>query len=216
MGTYDYLIFGSGGFGREVAWLVQESLGPNAVIAFLVDGDVEATAEINGHRVLNVDSIELRENSPVVVAIGSPASRREIANRLFHRGARFGSVIDRGARMSSTVEFGEGSVVCAGTVATVNIKTGSHVHINLNCTVGHDVRIGDFVTLSPGVHVSGNVVIEDDVFIGTGACIINGKPGKPLRIGSGATIGAGAVVIRDVPCNALVTGVPATEKVRSA
>ncbi len=96
------------------------------------------------------------------------------------------------------VEIGDGVVVCAGTILTVNILVEAHAQINLDCTVGHDAVIGAYSTLSPGVHISGNVTLEPYTFIGTGAVTVNGVAGHPLTIGSGAVIGAGAVVTRDI------------------
>ena len=65
------------------------------------------------------------------------------------------------------------------------------------------------MTLAPRVCINGNTVIEDDVYIGTGAILKQGTPEKPLRIGKGAVIGMGAVVTKDVPPGAVVVGNPA-------
>ena len=70
--------------------------------------------------------------------------------------------------------------------------------------VSHDCVIGDYVSVSPGALINGNVTVEDDVFVGTGAIILPGR-----HIGRGATIGAGAVVTKDVPPGATAVGVPA-------
>lgn len=114
--------------------------------------------------------------------------------------------------MSARVELGDGVVVCAGSVVTTNVSLGNHVHVNVSCTISHDVSIGDYTTLSPGVHVSGHVEIAEDVFVGTGANIINGSATTPLVIGKGAVIAAGACVTRPVEPGALVAGVPAVRK----
>jgi acetyltransferase-like isoleucine patch superfamily enzyme len=87
-----------------------------------------------------------------------------------------------------------------------------HVHINIGCTVSHDSRIDDFATLSPGSHISGHVHVGPDVFIGTGACIINGSEDEPLTIGAGAVVAAGACVTRPVEAGTMVAGVPAVTK----
>jgi acetyltransferase-like isoleucine patch superfamily enzyme len=102
------------------------------------------------------------------------------------------------------VVLGVGVVLAAGSVLTTNIHVGDHAHVNLCCTIGHDCRIARFATLSPGVNVSGNVVIEEGCMVGTGASIIEGR-----RLGSWAVVGAGSAVIADIPPNTTAVGVPA-------
>ena len=86
---------------------------------------------------------------------------------------------------------------------------GKHVQVMPMCSIGHDVVIADYVTLCPSCTVSGYVVIEEEVFVGAGATIVNGKPGKPLIVGAGTKISAGAVVTKSLPPNASVAGNPA-------
>jgi sugar O-acyltransferase (sialic acid O-acetyltransferase NeuD family) len=148
----------------------------------------------------------------MVIAVGDPKARKFIATRCNEAGAQFASLVHHSVEMSEFVEIGAGSIICCGTILTVNIKLGCHVHVNLDCTIGHDVHIGDFSTLSPGVHVSGNVHIGEGVYIGTGANIINGISGKPLVIADGTVIGAGACVTKSAECPGLYAGVPAQLK----
>ena len=105
--------------------------------------------------------------------------------------------------------MGEGVVICAGNILTTNIRVGRHVHINLACTISHDVVLGDFVTVAPGAHISGRVHVGDRAYIGTGACIINGESDAPIVIGEDAMVGAAACVTRDVAAGTTVVGVPA-------
>jgi UDP-3-O-[3-hydroxymyristoyl] glucosamine N-acyltransferase len=86
---------------------------------------------------------------------------------------------------------------------------GRHVQINLDCTIGHDVVMGDYTTLTPGVHVSGYVEFGKRVYVGTGAVFVNGSVDHPLMIGDDAIIGAGACVAKPVPPGETVVGVPA-------
>ena len=69
--------------------------------------------------------------------------------------------------------------------------------------------IGDFVTFAPGVKCNGNVHIHDHAYIGSGAVIRQGIPGRPLVVGRGAVVGMGAVVTKDVPPGVTVVGNPA-------
>jgi acetyltransferase-like isoleucine patch superfamily enzyme len=82
----------------------------------------------------------------------------------------------------------------------------------LDCTIGHDVVIEDFVTLSPGVHVSGNVHIKRGAFIGTGVNILNGSSETPLVIDEGCVVAAGACITRPTEPYTMYAGVPAVAK----
>ncbi len=76
--------------------------------------------------------------------------------------------------------------------------------MNLAVTIGHDSSLGDFVTLSPGTNVSGNVQLDEGVETGTNVGIIPG-----IEIGAWSIVGAGAVVTRNLPANVTAVGAPA-------
>lgn len=189
--------------------MASESLAGAFDLAFMVDSREYLSGPVNGIAVHYLDDIRVRPCDRYIVAIGDPASRKAIDRRLLDAGFQPMSLLHPSTIMSSFVSIGVGSVVCAGCILTTNIEIGEHVHINLGCTVGHDARIGAYSTLSPGVHVSGNVSIGTGVFVGTGAVLINGSSDQPLVIGDNAVIAAAACVTRDVPPRTMVAGVPA-------
>ena len=76
--------------------------------------------------------------------------------------------------------------------------------MNWGCTVRYDSLLKDFITLLPCVSISGNSVLEEGVEVGTGCQVI-----QKLRVGVGAIVGAGAVVVRDLPPSYTAVGVPA-------
>lgn len=206
-------VFGSGGFGREVAWLASRcSRDPLRIVYLVDDPKYIGTGLVAGHAVQTVDETIPDQHAEYVIAVGEPSLKRRAAKLLDSRGLRPACLVHPSTEMSYSVDLGPGAIVCAGSVLTVDIRVGVHVHLNLNCTVGHDVIIGDFTTICPGTNISGNVRIGNDVFIGTGACIINGNSQTPIVIGDGATIAAGACVTRSVEPGALVAGVPAIRK----
>jgi len=90
---------------------------------------------------------------------------------------------------------------------------GDHVQLMPMSCIGHDVVVKDFTTICPGCTVSGYVVVEEDVFLGAGSTIVNGRPDGPLVVGKGAMISAGSVVTKTVPPGAKVAGNPARVRV---
>lgn len=207
-------IFGSGGFGREVAWLAEQAWGKHVGLCHVVDDPRYLTSQVNGIGVLLLSDLVPSDDARFVVAIGDSTQRQRIASMLTAAGHHPATLVHPRVEMSPSVSVGAGTVICANSVVTCNVSIGVHVQVNLNCSVGHDAALGDYCTLSPGVNVSGNVHIKCGVFVGTNACFINGKPDKPLVIGEGAVIAAGACVINDVPPRVLVAGVPACIKKR--
>lgn len=211
-GVRRLLVFGAGGFGREVAWLARQCWSHEIEIGFVVDSPEYLSGEVNGFPVHLLENCAPRPDTRFVVAVGDPELRARAAGLCKAQGLDTAVLVHPRVEASELVALGPGSVICAGSILTVNIEIGAHVHINLGCTIGHDAVIGNFSTLSPGVHVSGNVQIGERVYIGTGATLINGHANDPLVVGDGAVIAAGACVTRSVESGAMVAGVPAIRK----
>jgi acetyltransferase-like isoleucine patch superfamily enzyme len=98
---------------------------------------------------------------------------------------------------------------------TSNVKIGQHFHANIYSYVEHDCVIGDYVTFAPAVKCNGNIMIEDHAYIGAGAVIKQGEPGKPTVIGQGAVVGMGAVVTKSISPGITVVGNPAQQLVKN-
>jgi len=209
----ELLIFGAGGFGREVAsWAGRAQWRDRGfeVVAFV--DDAGTAAYLNGRPVLTLAQAADRfPEAGVLATVGNPHTRERLIAKAAEAGlAPTPPVIHPNVEYDHEyVDIAEGVVICPGSILTVQISVEAHAQINLDCTVGHDVVIGRHSTLSPGVHISGNVTIEPYTFIGTGAVTVNGLSDKPLVLGEGSIIGAGAVVTKRVPAAVTVTGVPA-------
>ena len=208
----DLYIIGAGGFGREVAWLVErinECAESWNLKGFIDDNKELHGTSCGGYRIFGGISYLLEEKTEIwcVCAIGNAEVRKRVIERLEDTPhVRFATLVDPKADISKSVSLGEGSIVCAGNIITVDICIGKHCIVNLDCTVGHDAVLGDFVTLYPSVNISGQVKVGECTEIGTGANIIQGK-----KIGSRTVIGAGAVVVSDIADDCTAVGVPARE-----
>jgi sugar O-acyltransferase (sialic acid O-acetyltransferase NeuD family) len=211
-------IYGAGGFGREVAWLLDvcSASGWDAQLhCFIDDSTATQGTYVHGTPVLSLaDAAKQFPGAFVVAGIGAPRIRQALIERAVQAGFQPLTVVHPGVEQSTHVVIGEGTLICAGNILTTDIVLGAQVQINLACTIGHDVQLGDYTTLAPGVHVSGCVVTGKCVYIGTGAVIVNGTSEQPIIIEDDAVIGAGACVTKSVPANLTVVGVPARPLVK--
>ncbi|WP_433121560.1 acetyltransferase [Micromonospora sp. CA-246542] len=147
----------------------------------------------------------------VVLGVGHPRLRRETDQTISRYGLPAATVVHPAAEIGPDCVHQQGLFAAGGARVTTNVLLGRHVHLNQNCTVGHDTVLGDYVSVNPLAAVSGYCRLEDGVMVGTTAAIL-----PKLTIGRDATVGAGACVTRDVPPGVVVTGVPARPVERSA
>lgn len=222
------VIIGAGGFGREVAWLIarineynknhgvnwtyriQGYLDDNVTLIgkniglYGVLGTIDEAETVLSHR---IDGSKLY----ITCAIANTKIRKKMIIKLRDRLSKlsgcsvtFPNLIDPAAVLSDQVTIGEGNIICAGCVVSVDVHIGDFNIFDWNSTIGHDDVIKDYVTLYPNVNVSGNVILNERAEIGTGTQIIQGK-----TVGKGCILGAGAVVIDDMPEECTAVGVPA-------
>lgn len=213
--TTPLVIVGCGGFGREVHDVIDaiNLLAPIAppweLLGYLDDAPTDVNASLverRGSRVLG--GSEWLEKAPegtqVVIGIGSGSVRRAIDSRVQAAGLAAATLVHPSATLGFDVRLGEGTVICAGARLTCNIVIGRHVQLNPNTTIGHDATLGSFVTVLPQAGVSGNVTVGDEVMLGTHSVVLQG-----LTIGERSMVGASACVVRDIPSDVIVKGVPA-------
>ena len=139
----------------------------------------------------------------------------------------------------SSKKIGENTRIWQFCVILEQAVIGNNCNICAHTLIENDVIIGNNVTIKSGVFLWDGISIEDDVFIGPNATFTNDKKPKSkhypdrflatliergasiganatilpgIRIGRNALIGAGAVVTKDVPENAIMVGNPAIIK----
>ncbi|MBN1163115.1 MAG: acetyltransferase [Candidatus Krumholzibacteriota bacterium] len=209
----DIVIYGAGGFAREVAFLIKEINAGAArpryrFLGYISDDREQMGKRVGGAEVLGDRSWFAKRKRKVccVFAVGNPRIIQELRSRLrSSSGVEFPNLIHPGTILDKErVELAEGNIITAGNIFTTDIKIGSFNIFNLSCTYGHDVVVENFCVINPGCCLSGGVKLSDAVLIGTGSTIL-----QYLNIGEGATVGAGAVVTRNVEPGVTVVGVPA-------
>lgn len=209
--TTQIVIVGCGGFGREVHDVidainrVNDSWSVRGYVDDAPSGENLELVERRGTSYLGkLSDALLAEPLHFVIGIGSGHVRRRIDHALTSAGWSAPVLIHPDTATGFDCTFGPGSVICAGVRATTNIRTGRHTHVNLNTTIGHDSRVGDYVTINPLAAISGGVHLGDDVLVGTQAAVL-----QNLTVGARATVGAGSVVTKDVAEGVVVKGIPA-------
>ena len=127
-------------------------------------GFIDEDKELHGRRINNypvlggLDWLEKHKSNNLgcVVAIGICETRKQVVEKLQEIGVNFYNAIHPSVIMSQFVELGQDVIICAGSILTVNIKIGDHVHIDTNCTIAHDAVIGDYCRLNQGAKINGN------------------------------------------------------------
>lgn len=192
-------IIGAGGFGREVYHHILNDKGYGGCdLKYYVDEEFA-----NGVGTFPISTIDFHSQH-ILVAVADPKARMEIVNRLPSK-ARFYKFIHSSVVMlDKTIKIGEGSIICAGSILTTNIKLGKHTHLNLQTTIGHDCVIGDYFTTAPGVKISGNCTIGNRVYFGTNSCTK-----EKITIVDDCTIGLNAGVVKDLTDSNTYIGTPA-------
>ena len=92
----------------------------------------------------------------------------------------------------------------AGAVVNAYTRLGDGAIVNTGATIDHDAMIGEWAHVAPGCHLSGAVTLGEGVFLGVGSSVIPG-----CTIGAWTQVGAGGVVVGDLPPEVLAIGVPA-------
>jgi sugar O-acyltransferase (sialic acid O-acetyltransferase NeuD family) len=201
------VIIGGGGHGTVVADILlrlRDAGRPIEPVAFV--DDRAAVAAILDLPVLDggLAALGAIDFDAAIVAIGDNATRRHKSAELRRSGVPLAIACHPSSVVAADAVIGLGVVICAGAVVNSASRLGEGAIINTLASVDHHNSIGDFAHVAPGAHLGGAAWIGDDALIGIGATVAPQR-----RVGARATVGAGAVVVHDVPEDAVAVGVPA-------
>jgi len=203
------VLIGAGGSGREVLEILKDlnkKRKPWDILGFIDENEKLHGKTINGYPVLGgIDWLKIQNPRPsCICTINDCEPRKKVVQKLNRLGVEFVNAIHPSTYIGDSVHLGKDIIIYAGSLLTANIEVGDHVHINFSCGIGHDAVIGPYSTISGLVNINGNVRLGEGVFVGSGATVI-----PEMSIGNWAVIGAGAVVVRDIPGKVVAVGVPA-------
>tara|TARA_Y100000385_G_scaffold224819_1_gene235106 strand:+ start:201 stop:794 length:594 start_codon:yes stop_codon:yes gene_type:complete len=188
------VIIGAGGFASEIRARLN---GINTKC--FIDREY-LSGEINVHAIEDLDV----KTQKAIVCVGDPSLRNKLVKKL-PKDLEYFTFIDPTAQIhADDVFIGEGSIICAGTIITTNVKIGKHTHLNLLSTIGHDTVVGDYFTTAPGAKVSGNCNIGDRVYFGT-----NSSVREKINICDNVVVGLNAGVVKNIEQSGTYVGVPA-------
>lgn len=195
--------FGASGTCVQVMLdLVHQAQGAPRFSGYVADR-FGSRVHADGHPVSSLEEVAEWGDVGIVVPIHDPRDRRSVFTRIRKLGIPI--LGSRGLPHLShpAAALGEG-VIVSSTTRVGFATTIGNASLALGDLIAHDVTVGEYCTFAAGSIVLGHVNIGDDVFVGAGAIIKNGTSSRPLNIGTGAVIGVGAVVDRDVPPGAVV------------
>lgn len=206
------VLYGAGGFGREIAYMVEiiNYARPFTyeLLGFIVDEEYYKEGEtVNGYPVLGTRDwlLEHKEDVVCTCTIGeNPEVRQKIQEDLEKEGIIFEPLINPYVPMHWSINVGDGAIICGGVGMTVNITVGKGVVLNGNCLIGHDVTIGDYSCIMSGANITGYSQIGKRVRMGGYAYITPNK-----KVGDDAVVAAGSIVFTNVKAGTHVLGNPA-------
>lgn len=206
------ILIGGGEFAREILW-VASALDPATTgwtPAGFIDDDVDesrrqmSTKQVSLPVFGSIQDHQPRSDEVFICAIGKTKAKLKCASLISQRGGGFVNVVHPTAHVAPDAKIGKGLFLFINALISIGAEVADHTSLNANASVGHDASVGEGCTISSYCDVTGNVCLGRGVFMGSHASILQG-----ISVGDFATVGAGSVVIRKVPPQTSVMGVPA-------
>lgn len=204
-------IIGAGGFGKEVASIIQninEVALKWQIIGFFDDAlHLQGTDNAYGKVLGNIEKLnQFEEPVNAVIAMGRGELISKIRKRINNKNIIFPNIIHPTTLFldKATVKMGEGNIFSAHTIISCGIEIGNYNIFNTRVTLGHDDKIGDYNIFSPNVQLSGDITIGNLNYFGFNCGIIQKR-----KIGNNNTLGAGAILLRNAKDGDTYIGNPA-------
>jgi len=200
----DCIIVGAGTYGQ--VYLKYLRIEYN-VIAF-IDDDISVLNEnIDGIEVVgNIEHLinNINRNTAIFVPIGNNKVREQLLNRLISEGFKTPSFIHKSVTIGSSVQLGTAVYILPNSSIMPLTQIGDYVMVSMGVNIAHHVNIQSGVFVSQGSNIGASIDIKPRAFLGIASTVMTGVE----IVGTDSLIGAGSVVIRNVPNGATVVGNP--------
>lgn len=204
MSKKNVVIIGAGGHAKVIADIIKKS--GDEIIGFLDDKIENGTIILENYKVIGdlnnrFAMAVTKKDVEFIIAIGDNKKREEISHS---PNLKFYTLIHPSAQIGLDVRIEEGTVVMANVCINSSARIGKHCIINTGAIIEHDNIIEDYVHISPNATLGGTVKIGESTHVGIGSIVKNN-----ITICKNCTIGAGAVVVKDILEEGTYVGVPA-------
>ncbi len=212
----DIAIYGAGGFGKEVACLINRInlMDPTWSLIGFFDDNLALKGKPISHFGICLGGLETLNDYPrslaVVMAIGNPHVIKRLVDRINNEYISFPSIIDVTFYQvdPETFSIGRGNIIQGNCCVSCDVSIGDFNVLNGSVDIGHDVTIGSYNSFMPSVRVSGEVTIGDCNFFGVNSTVL-----QQIKIGQNVKLGAGSVLMSKPQDGNLYIGVPAKKMV---
>ena len=208
----DIAIYGAGGFGREVACLINRinKQSPDSwnFIGFFDDNETLLGTNNEYGKVLGgMDSLNAwPRDLSLVITIGNPQTLRKIVSKITNPNISYPNIIDPTVDFldRDNVRMGKGNVICAKCFVSCNVEMRDFNLYNVGAGIGHDASLGSYNVIMPNVNISGGVIIGDENMLGVKATVL-----QYLKIGNQVRLGANSLLMKNAKDGMLYIGTPA-------
>lgn len=207
-----YGIYGAGGSGLSISFFIKNNPNYKKItknIYFIDDSEsVLKKKSINGFPVIDYNQFMLIKNCDkrILISTNDIKIKKKLFLMVKSDKLKFWNYYDDSSKLDSNNFKNNSSYFAPFTLISDTAEIGLCFSCNIYSYVEHESKIGNFVSFAPGVKCNGNVIIKDNVYVGTGVIINNGTSSKKLTIGENSFISAGTVVNKNVPKNTILIG----------
>lgn len=206
----DIAIYGAGGFGREIACLINRINKVDnkwRIVGFFDDIKLLGVNNEYGRVLGNIDVLNSWDISlSVAIAIGSPQILKIIVEKIHNSLIDFPNLIDPSVEFfdRNNVRMGKGNIICTRSTISCNVEVGDFNLFNVGAGIGHDVSFGNYNVVMPNVNISGGVKIGSCNMFGVNSTVL-----QYFKIGNNVKIGACSLLMRNATDDSLYFGIPA-------